>query len=66
MLIFRTAMMTNIFTCKPLVNFEGYFCNSYILHKRTHIFIKLHIRSYFYKYIQPYTFQHMHYIPYLL
>jgi hypothetical protein len=47
-------------------NFEDYFCNSCILHKRTHILIKLHTRSYFYKYIQPYTFQHMHYISYLL
>jgi hypothetical protein len=59
-------MITCILIIWPLVTFEDYFCNSCILHKRTHILTKLHIRSYFYKYIQPYIFQHMHYISYLL
>jgi hypothetical protein len=59
-------MITCILIIWPLVTFENYFCNSCILHKRTHILIKLHIGSYFYKYIQPYTNQHMHYISYLI
>jgi hypothetical protein len=66
MQVFRTVMITCILIIWPLVTFENYFCNSGILHKRTYILIKLHIRSYFYKYIQPHTFQHMHYISYLL
>jgi hypothetical protein len=57
--------MTCILILWPLVTFENYFCNSCILHKRTHIFIKLHIRSFCYKYIQPFTNQHMHYILYI-
>jgi hypothetical protein len=66
MQVFRTVMITCILIIWPLVTFEIYFCNSCILHKRAHILIKLHIRSYFYKYIQPYTFQYMHYILYIL
>jgi hypothetical protein len=66
MQVFRTVMITCILIIWPLVTFEIYFCNSGILHKRTYILIKLHIRSYFYKYIHPHTFQHMHYISYLL
>jgi hypothetical protein len=59
-------MITCILIIWPLVTFENYFCNSCILHKRTHVFIKLHIGSYCYKYIQSYTYQHMHYISYIL
>jgi hypothetical protein len=66
MQVFRTIMITCILIIWPLVTFENYFCISCILHKRTHILIKLHIGSYFYKYIQPYTNQHMHYISYLM
>jgi hypothetical protein len=66
MQVFRTVMITCILIIWPLVTFEDYFCNSCILHKRTHILIKLHIGSYFYKYIQSYTNQHMPYISYLL
>jgi hypothetical protein len=66
MQVFRTVMITCILIIWPLVTFESYFCNSCILHKRTRIFIKLHIGSYCYNYIQSYTYQHMHYISYIL